>query len=421
VVSLERLFGAESSVLEDRDYRLLLAATAFPILGSALVSPVLDAVIGPFGTTPARIGLMISVMTAPAIVLIPIAGVIADRYGRRPVLVASLLLFGAGGSAIALTTDFRLVLGLRFVQGVGFSGIVPIITTSIGDLYDGAREATAQGLRMSLNGLSGAFFPLLAGVLVGLAWQLPFLLYALAIPVAAVVYRWFEEPVEVDGGSPDQGGGEPYRRALARLLARPRVAAIVVARSLPVVVWLGFFTYNSLIVARVFGGSALEAGVLAAAGNFVFAIAGSQAGRLTARLGSRFVPLGLANGCLTAGFAVVLFAPDVRVAVAGIAVAGLGFGLSLTLYRSLLTRMATPALRGGVVSLSAAGGRLTATLTPVAMGAAIAWLEPAVGLTAALRMAGLGAAVVGGGGGLLATAAAWLAPAVAQPSAFAIE
>jgi hypothetical protein len=260
-----------------------------------------------------------------------------------------------------------------------------------------------------------------AGVLVGLAWQLPFLLYALAIPVAAVVYRWFEEPVDVDGDSPDQGGGEPYRRALARLLARPRVAAIVVARSLPVVVWLGFFTYNSLIVARVFGGSALEAGVLAAAGNFVFAIAGSQAGRLSARLGSRFVPLGLANGCLTAGFAAVLFAPDLRVAVAGIAVAGLGFGLSLTLYRSLLTRMATPALRGGVVSLSAAGGRLTATLTPVAMGAAIAWLEPAVGLTAALRTAGLGAAVVGGGGGFLATVAAWLAPAVAQPSAFAIE
>lgn len=414
MLSLESLFGEEATVLDELDFQLLLLSTIFPILGTALVSPVLDSVIEPFGTTPARIGLMISFATGPAILLIPIAGVLADRYGRRPVLVGSLLAFGTGGAAIAATTDFRVVLGLRFLQGVGFSGLVPIITTSIGDMYDGTREATGQGLRMATNGVSGALFPLFAGALVALAWQLPFLLYALAFPVAVVVYRWFEEPTDGGAAESDDVDGDSYRAALVELLARPRVGAIIVGRSLPVVVWIAFFTYNSLIVVRMLNGTAFQAGLLAAIGNFVFAAAGSQAGRITSATGSRFYPILAGNVCLALGLGVVLFAPGFPAAVGGIVVAGLGFGITLTLYRSIITRMAPSALRGGLVSVGAAGARVTATVTPVAMGAIIAALKPSLGLVPALRVAGLTAAIVGGAGGLLALVLARAAPAVSE-------
>ena len=160
---LRSVFGEDAIILRDANFRLLLSATVFPILGTALVSPILESVIDPFEASPASIGLMISFLTAPAIIVIPFTGVLADRYGRRPVLVVALLLFGSGGSAIALTTDFRTILGLRAIQGVGFAGLVPIITASIGDMYDGEREVSGQGLRMFVNGVSGAVFPLLAG------------------------------------------------------------------------------------------------------------------------------------------------------------------------------------------------------------------------------------------------------------------
>ncbi len=410
---LDALFGEDASVLDDTDFQLLLLATMFPILGTALVSPVLDSVIEPFGTTPASVGLVVSVATGPAILLIPFAGALADRVGRRPVVVGSLLLFGTAGAAIATTTDFRVVLGLRFLQGVGFSGLVPVITTSIGDMYDGTREATGQGLRMATNGVSGAIFPLLAGALVAVAWQFPFLLYGLAVPVAVVVYWWFEEPSdeEHDGAEPQAIEGS-YARALFGLFAQRRVAAVVVARALPVVVWIAFFTYNSLIVSRLLGGTALEAGLLAAVGNFVFAIAGSQAGRLTSAVGSRFYPLLVGNICLGTGLGIVLFAPGIAVALAGIAVAGVGFGVTLTLYRSMITGLAPPDLRGGLVSLGAAGARVTATATPVAMGAVIAALEPSMGLAGAIQVAGIGAAIVGGGGGIGCLLLAQTAPPV---------
>lgn len=159
---------------------------------------------------------MISFFTAPAIVGIPIAGVLADKYGRKSVVVPSLVLFGLAGAAIAFTTDFRIALGLRFLQGISFGGINPIIITSIGDLYTGSREATGQGLRLMASGLSGAIFSLIAGVLVVLAWQSPFLLYAIAIPIRVIVLIWFDEPMNQEATSADEEvtSSESYRREL---------------------------------------------------------------------------------------------------------------------------------------------------------------------------------------------------------------
>lgn len=411
MLSLDGLFGEESTVLRDLDFQLLLFATTLPVLGTALVSPVLDSVIEPFGTTPASVGLMVSFTTAPAIVLIPIAGVLADRYGRRPILVWSLLLFGLAGSAIAATTDFRIVLGLRFLQGVGFAGLSPTITTAIGDMYTARREATGQGLRMATNGLSGATFPLLAGVLVTVAWQFPFLLYAIAIPIAGAVYRWFEEPTDhAAEASEDEADGGSYWQSLRAVLSRRYVIAIVAARSLPIVVWIAFLTYNSLVVIRLVGGTAVQAGVLVAVGNLVFAAAGSQVGRIAPLFGSRHYPLALGHAALGGGWIAVLFAPTIYVAFVGVVFAGIGLGVTITLYRSILTGLAAPALRGSVVSVGAAVARTTATATPVVMGAVIAAVEPSLGLAYALRVAGLGAAVVTGVGGVACLLVAHTAP-----------
>lgn len=219
------LFGDDAVVFRERDVQLLLVSTMFPILDSAMISPVIDSLIAPYGTTPSNVGLLISFWTAPGIVMIPIAGLLADRYGIKPILVDSLLVLGTAGTVIAFTTDFRLVLGLRFVPGVGYRGLVPIIMMSIGDTYAGPREATGQGLRLAVNGASETVFPLITGTLVVLAWQYPFLLYAIAIPAAAAMFFWFDEPTTADSaGDPSGGSLAAYSDELFRLassVARP--------------------------------------------------------------------------------------------------------------------------------------------------------------------------------------------------------
>jgi MFS family permease len=417
VPPLRALFGDDAEVLREEAFQLLLLAAVVPIMGTGVVSPVLDSLIDPFGTSAADIGLVVSSFTAPGIVMIPVAGVLADRYGRKPVLVASLVLFGAAGTAIAFTTDFRVVLALRLLQGVGFGGTNPIIITSIGDLYAGSREATGQGLRFTVSGLSGASFPLIAGLVVVLGWQYPFLLYAVAFPIAALIFLRFEEPTDTgrDDATVTDGGEQQsseYARALFHLARRRRVLAMLLARALPMVVWIGFATYNSLIAVRILSGTPPQAGLLFAVGSIVFAATASQAGRITALFDSRLAPLVGANGCIGIGFASVLFAPSVAVAGVGITVVGVGVGLTGSMYRSIITELATESLRAGLVGLAEAGGRVAATLTPIAMGGVVATAAPTVGLVAAVQLAGLGAAVLAGGGGIFCLLVASAAPRV---------
>jgi len=430
VAPLESLFGDDAAVLRDADFQTLLLANVLPPLGAALLSPILDSLIDPFGTSAADIGLLVSFFTAPAIVVIPVAGAISDRYGRKPVLVAALVLFGVAGSAIAFTTEYRVALALRTLQGVAFGGLTPIIITSLGDIYEGTAEATAQGIRFTGSGLTQTVFPLLSGSLVAVAWQYPFLIYAIALPVAAVVALRFEEPTAARGGggagsgdrdgngdsgsrAADGAGAEGSRlRALFGLVRQRRVAALVVARGLPLTVWIGFVTYNSIVVVRVLDGTPAQAGGLVAVGSLAYATAASQAGRVTARFDSRLYPLVAANVCLGTGFGLFLLAPSLAVAGAGIAVAGAGFGLALALYRSVITGLAGESLRGSLVSLAEAFGRVVATATPILMGAVIAVATPRVGLAGAVRLAGLGAAVVGGVGGVVCLLVASRSPPV---------
>ncbi len=394
MTSLTSLFGDEADVLRERNFQALLLASVLPPLGLALVSPVLDSLIAPFDTSPANVGLMMSVFTAPAVVMIPVAGVLADRVGRKPILVASLVLFGGSGTAIAATTDFTVVLALRLLQGVAFGGLVPVIITSIGDLYTGDRQATGQGFRFMTAGVSGAAIPIVAGVLVTVGWYYPFLIFALAFPTAVAVALWFDEPTRTPDGRPDGGGKEEsYARALLRLLRRRRVVTLVLARTLLTATWIAFLTYNSIVVVRLIGGTPPEAGFLVAAGYFVFAVSASQAGRLTARIDGRLALLVGANLCMGAGFTVTLVAPTVAVATAGVLVLGLGIGLLGSLYRSMIAGLAPDHLRAGLVSVSEMGGQLTNTVTPAAMGAIVVLATPSMGFPSAVRLAGVAVAV----------------------------
>lgn len=411
MVSLKALFGEHAGVLRETDFQLLLLANLTAPLGVAVMAAILDSLIDPLGATPGTIGLMMSAFTSPAIIMIVVAGVIADRIGRKKVLVASLLVFGLTGASIGLTTDFRVALALRFIQGTAWGGLIPIIITSIGDVYEGTKEATAQGFRFTGSGVSSAITPLLAGLLVAVAWQFPFAMYAVSIPIAVLVHRYFTEPTDLDNDFPERSAHE-YVDALAGLIRKRRVLMYVIARGLGTMVWIGFLTYNSLIVVRLIGGSPVHAGLLAGVGSVCFATAASQAGRITSFYNSRLYPLLAANVCLGGGFIVVLFAPGIAVAGVGIATLGLGFGVVLSLYRSMLTEVAPESLRAGLISVAESSGRLMDTFTPLAMSAFITFATPVIGLPESPRVAGLGIALVGGFGGVTCLLVASKSPAV---------
>jgi len=405
---LARLFGDDADVVRDRTFQVLLLGSVVSPMGSSVVSPVLESLATPYGVPVARVGLLMAAFTAPSIVAIPLVGALSDRVGRKPVLAAGLALFAVAGGAAAFTADFRVVVGLRLVQGIGYCGIGPVLIASVGDLYAGEREATAQGLRFATVGLSLALFPVVAGVLVTRGFQLPFLLFFLGLPVALVVLLVFEEPTRAGAGGGGGGrggrtdGSEPEATvgALVERLRDPLVLAALVGRAVPSFVWFAFLTYASVVTGRLLGGSPGVAGLVVGLASLGSAVGGTQVGRLTATFDSRGLPLAATMAVCGAGLALFGLATSVPMAAAGAAFVGAGFGTVLTLYRSTVTGLADASARGGLVSVGESVGRVGSTAAPLVLGGLIAAGEPVLGFEAAVRYVLLGTAALGTVAGL---------------------
>jgi len=415
VLSLRTLFGSDAAIVRDRGFQILLLVNLSPPLGAALISPLLDSLTSQYGVTEAEIGLMMTTFTAPSIVLIPLIGLLADRYGRKIIMVLGLLLFGTSGTALAFTTDFSIILALRFAQGIGFGGLTPVIVASIGDLYEAGAEATAQGIRFATSGLTLMLFPLLGGLLVTVAWNVPFILYALPFPIAILLYLYFEEPSTAD----EEDSANTNIRDLASHVRRPQVAVLLIGRSIPNFAYISFLTYNSFIIVRGIGGTPGQAGALVAVTSIAHMIAATQAGRVTAHFKTRFYPLVGAAIALGGGLALLGTAPTLGIGLVAGAAVGLGFGVSLSLYRSIMTGLAPPALRGGVVSVGSSLGRVSSTIAPIVLGAAVSIGQPPLGFVSAVRWAVITAGIACLVGGIVAPIIARRSPPVEEDSAAA--
>lgn len=365
--ALRWLFGDEGTVATESGLQVVVLATAMAVSGVYVMSPILSALTGPFGVTDARVGALITAYTAPSVVLVPAMGLLADRFGRRRLLVGGLLLFGFGGAGVSLTTDFGVALGLRGVQGVGFAAINPLGVTIIGDHFQGGREATAQGLRVAGIQTAALLTPPLAGVLVLGAWQYPFLFYGLAIPVA--VWAWITLP---DAAPATRGTGlGDYVRELVSLLRRPTLGAIQLSFVVRFSLSVGYYAFISVLLTRTLGASALETG-LVVAGVGVLALASStQVGRLVAAR-DPFLVLFVGLVAMGAGLAVMGLAPTPLTVGVGGALLGVGIGSSGPVQKSLVTRLAPAPLRAGAVSSALLFQSIGQAAGPLLLGGLVA-------------------------------------------------
>lgn len=101
-----------------------------------------------------------------------ILGPLSDRYGRKPVLVVSMLIFIGGAIASVYSPTIEVFLGWRFVQGLGASGAYFLARTIPADKYGGKALAKIMALVGAINGFAPASAPVLGGFLAGtIHWQ----------------------------------------------------------------------------------------------------------------------------------------------------------------------------------------------------------------------------------------------------------
>ncbi|PKH85015.1 MFS transporter [Pseudomonas sp. Choline-02u-1] len=163
---------------------LLLLGSCLPVLGAVLLAPVLPRMQAHFAEVSGSAVLVPIVLTLPALMialLAPFAGMIADRLGRKPLLLASMALYVLCGVLPLWLESLPAIVASRAGIGLAEAGIMTCCTTLMGDYYSGARRERLFALQMVATSLSAAVFIALGGFLGQNDWRTPFALYAVGL------------------------------------------------------------------------------------------------------------------------------------------------------------------------------------------------------------------------------------------------
>jgi len=163
---------------------LLLLGSCLPVLGAVLLAPILPRMQEHFADTPGVAVLVPIALTLPALMialLAPVAGIIADRLGRKPLLIGAMVLYTVCGVLPLWLESLQVIVISRAGIGVAEAAIMTCCTTMMGDYYSGARRERIFALQMVATSLSAAIFIAVGGVLGEHGWRTPFALYGLGL------------------------------------------------------------------------------------------------------------------------------------------------------------------------------------------------------------------------------------------------
>ncbi|MGA8789546.1 MAG: MFS transporter [Paenarthrobacter sp.] len=362
---------------------LLVAGSCMPVLGAVLLAPVLPTLNQVFAETAGVAILVPLVLTLPALFVAlfsPLAGYVADRMGRKQLLIYAMLAYALFGTAPLWLDTLESIAVSRIGVGIAEAAIMTCCTTLITDYYAGQQRNKYLGLQTMVSALAATAFFALGGALGSISWRTPFWLYAVsAVLVVPMIFKLWE-PAKSQAAGLEAKQPVPWRQigapAAVTLFGGIVFYALIV--HLPYVI-----TGLGVQDAALIGGAAAIASLATAAGAISF--------RFLAKLGTRKLLAG-AFGLAAVGLCVVSVAGSVPVAVLGAVIASAGTGV-------MLPTLLTWAVNGLDFSQRGRGtGIWTGTLfigqflTPIVLGATAAALGNlglalgALGLACALAL-----------------------------------
>ncbi|MFF3855509.1 MFS transporter [Micromonospora sp. NPDC002575] len=285
------------------------------------------------------VGLVVTVTAGTALLVRPVAGALADRYGHRAVMLAGALVAALGGLLYLLPLAVPALVAVRLLLGAGEAALFTagaVWTVALAPHHRRGQLIGLYGMSM-WGGISAGTFlgATLQQVSFTAVWALAAAAPLLAAALIAVVPVPHREPGTAAQGTSRGGGGLLLRPALLPGTALALGAAGYAGLAAFVVLHLD---------ARGIGSGVLVLSCFSA----VYAGTRLVIGHLPDRLGPRRVAAWSAAG-EAAGLTIVALAPNLPVAVAGGVVTGVGFSLLHPSLALMVMNRAEPTRQGAAI------------------------------------------------------------------------
>lgn len=360
---------SSTSVLRDpRGVALLLAAT-LTTMANATISPALAGLELRFADHPHVEMLTRLLVPAPSISVVlfaPFVGILADRLGRRALLLLGVVLFVVSGLAGVVLPDLNSIFASRLIMGVAVALIMTAQTALIGDYFEGEQRQQLMGLQISARNFGGFVAIFFAGLLASIAPQYAFLLYGLAALFLPLMWRVIVDPQRLSAAQQAANdrvmpapvaGWQLVLFAMILLQMLTSMIFFVMPTQLP------FFLQSLGLDAALATGNALGA----------LTISGGIAALLYARLHKRIGAagtLGLGYGFMGAGFLVLAFATGFWSVFAGATLVGWGFASVMPNFVSIALKVTSAQHRGragGLLTMSVFLGQIISPFASMAL------------------------------------------------------
>ncbi|MGG4220931.1 MFS transporter [Paenibacillus jamilae] len=179
-----------------------------------------------------QIGLLTAMNSIGMVFGAALAGILADRYGRRAILVWTLLIFSIASGLSALATGLGMLLVLRFIAGAGLGGELPVASTLVSESVPVKERGRAVVLLESFWAAGWILSALIAYfVIPKYGWQLAFILGA----VPALYALYLRRAIEDSPRYKQQSVKLPLRARLAAIWSEPH-------RKSTLMLWILWFT-----------------------------------------------------------------------------------------------------------------------------------------------------------------------------------
>ena len=330
------------------------------LVGFGIIIPLLPFYARTFGASPIVIGLLFASFSLAQLIASPLLGELSDRWGRRPVLILSLVGTVISFAMLAVAQSLVMLFAARIVDGLS-GGNITTARAYIADITTEDDRASAYGLLGAAFGLGFIVGPALGAVLSYISYTAPIWAAAFITLVATVLaWRWLPETVH----RAHAGSGPPWR-ALRHLGGRPGLRRLL---GIDFLYWMSFAVYQTtfaLFGARRFGFDATHTGYLFSAfGALGVIVQGGLVGPIVRVAGNhRTLVFGLI--CTALGWGGSALTHSVPLFVALLVPAAVGIGLCNATLITLVSNAADRREQGRVQGAAGALESLGRTLGPI--------------------------------------------------------
>ncbi len=345
---------------------LIFTIVFIDLLGFSLILPLLPFYAGSFGATPTQVGLLIASYAAAQLVGAPLLGRMSDRFGRRPILIVSLLGTVLGFLILGFARSLWMLFFSRILDGFT-GGNISVAQAYIADISDERNRARNFGLIGVAFGLGFIFGPATGGALSVYGFSVPALVAALlsALSLLGVVFLLPESlRPEARTSLATRKREEFTLRNLWQALSRPQAGPLLSIRFFFGLAFSMFQTIFPLYAEYRLGLDARSTGlVLAYVGMLVVLVQGVAIGQLTARFQERTL---IVSALVLMMLALLMWAitPDLPVLLVVLIPLAFAGGVLNTVLNSSLSKAVHPEEVGGILGLSASLESLTRIISP---------------------------------------------------------